>query len=116
MEDLRVMLANFAQDRDWDLYHKPRNLIMALTGEVGELAEIFQWKTDAEADVGLPGWSARDRERVEHELSDVLLYLLRIADRCDVDLPAAAVRKIALNGQKYPVEKARGSAKKYNEL
>lgn len=80
-------------------------------GEVGELSELFQWKP--EVSNNLPTFSNEERIHVEEELSDVLLYLIRLADVCGVDLPAAAERKMVKNGEKYPVDKARGSAAKY---
>ena len=121
MEGLRARVARFAAERDWDQFHSPRNLLLALTGEVGELCELFQWRGDA-GDAGDPRhsaqpqhWTPEDRERLGEELSDVLLYLLRLADRCDVDLSAAALRKLALNAAKYPVSLVRGRSEKYDE-
>ncbi|GBG88023.1 hypothetical protein CBR_g46394 [Chara braunii] len=111
LEELRSRLGTFARDRDWEQYHAPRNLLLALVGEVGELSEIFQWR--GEVPKGLPGWSEKEREHVGEELSDVLLYLVRLADSCDIDLGAAALRKLRLNEAKYPADKCRGSSKKY---
>ena len=113
LESLRADMSAFAGEREWDGFHTPRNLLLALTGEVGELAELFQWRGDAGAAPGLPGWNARDAEHLGEELSDVLLYLVRLADRCGVDLAAAAARKMALNRIKYPADRARGSSQKY---
>ncbi|XP_067119227.1 dCTP pyrophosphatase 1-like [Centruroides vittatus] len=113
LEDLRQIQAEFSRARNWDQYHQPRNLLLALVGEMGELAELFQWK--GEVKEGLPDWTEEQKIHLSEELSDVLIYLIRLADKCHVDLPAAALRKIALNGQKYPVRKAWGSDKKYNE-
>ena len=104
---------NFASDRAWHAYHTPRNLVLALTGEVGELAEIFQWK--GEVPPGLTGWSAADREHVGEEMSDVLMYLIRLADVCGVDLGAAVEAKMKRNAEKYPVERVRGKSEKYSE-
>lgn len=112
LEDLRQRLRAFAEARDWDQFHNPKNLAMALIVEAGELVEHFQWLTSADS-AALTG---HKREQVAEELADVLLYLVRIADRLDVDLYDAAVRKIARNAEKYPVDKARGSAKKSTEL
>lgn len=95
-----VKLVHFAKERDWDRFHVPRNLVLALTGEVGELAELFQWKEDCPP--GLPNWTDREKEHLGEELSDVLLYLVRLADRCGIDLPTAAIRKMSLNAKKYP--------------
>jgi len=96
-----------------DQFHTPRNLALALVGEVGELCECFQWK--GEVAEGLPGFSAKERAHVGQELSDVLLYLLRLADKCAVDLPAVCLDKISLNALKYPSKMVRGSSKKYSE-
>ena len=109
---LRDALREFAAERDWDQFHTPRNLATALAVEAAELLEPFQWLDDAAAR-DLP---PETRAAVEQEMADVLLYLVRLADRMGVDLEQAAQAKIALNAVKYPVDKARGSAKKYDEL
>lgn len=96
---LESRLAEFARERDWDRFHNPRNLILALTGEVGELAEIFQWLTDAQAETIMQGDEA---EHVKQEVADVLLYLMRLAMVLDIDIDAAVRDKIALNAKKYP--------------
>ena len=112
LEHLRTRLAAFAAERDWDQFHNPKNLAMALTGEVGELVEHFQWLTFEQA-ADLP---ADTREAVALEAADVLLFLLRLCDKLDIDLAEAAERKLALNAKKYPVDKARGRAAKYDKL
>lgn len=112
---LRTKLRGFAADRDWDQFHKPRNLALALVGEIGELCECFQWKGDAGAEPGLPEWDDEKRAHLGDELADCLLYLVRLADKCAVDLPAAAQRKLAKNAEKYPAGAVRGDARKYNE-
>lgn len=112
LADLRAALREFARVRDWDRFHTPRNLAAALSVEAAELLEQFQWLTDAESEQ----LDASAREAVEHELADVLLYLVRLADRLDVDLLEAARRKMALNVLKYPVDRARGSRRKYTEF
>jgi len=109
---LRDALRAFAAERDWDQFHSPRNLATALSVEAAELLEPFQWLTD-EQSRGLPPDA---RAAVEQELADVLLYLVRLADTLDVDLAAAARAKIARNAEKYPVEKSRGSSRKYDTL
>ncbi len=109
---LRDALREFAAERDWDQFHSPRNLATALAVEAAELLEPFQWLTDEQARELPP----ETRAAVEQELADVLLYLVRLADKLDVDLERAAFAKIVRNGQKYPVEKARGSSRKYDEL
>ena len=80
--------------------------------QVGELCEIFQWK--GEVAPGLPGWTEAKRQHLGEEMADVLMYLVRLADKCDIDLPAAAAAKIQRNAAKYPADLVRGSAKKYN--
>lgn len=109
LDDLTLALRAFAEERDWDQFHSPKNLAMALAGEVGELLEHFQWKTQADS----AALSADDRAEVEDEMADVLLYLVRLADKLDVDLLAAAERKLAKNAAKYPADVVRGSSKKY---
>ena len=112
LETLRARLAAFAAERDWDQFHNPKNLAMALAGEAGELVEHFQWLTFEQA-ANLP----RDtRAEVALEAADVLLFLLRLCDKLDIDLAAAAEKKLALNAKKYPVAKAKGRATKYNKL
>mmetsp|Transcript_5168 Transcript_5168/g.13720 ORF Transcript_5168/g.13720 Transcript_5168/m.13720 type:complete len:201 (+) Transcript_5168:2-604(+) len=113
LEAIRARQAAFSAERDWAQFHTPRNLVLALVGEVGELAEIFQWK--GEVQPKLPGWSAAEREHLGEELSDVLLYLVRLSDVCGVDLPAACEAKLAKNARKYPADLCRGSARKYTE-
>ncbi|XP_008224330.1 PREDICTED: dCTP pyrophosphatase 1-like [Prunus mume] len=100
LKDLSKKLEEFAKARDWEKYHSPRNLLLAMVGEVGELSEIFQWR--GEVDKGLPNWEESDKEHLGEELSDVLLYLIRLADICGVDLGDAASKKIVKNAIKYP--------------
>jgi NTP pyrophosphatase (non-canonical NTP hydrolase) len=112
LESLRLQLARFAAERDWDQFHNPKNLAMALAGEAGELLEHFQWLTFEEA-ARLP----RDaRAAVALEAADVLLFLVRLCDKLDIDLAQACAKKLALNAKKYPVDKARGKATKYDKL
>jgi dCTP diphosphatase len=112
LEDLRVRLRKFAAERDWDPFHSPKNLAMALTAEAGELLEVFQWLTEAQSRSLTPESQAAASE----EIADVLLYLIRLGDQLGIDLAAAAHRKLAANAVKYPVDKARGTSKKYTEL
>jgi len=112
LESLRTKLERFAADRDWDQFHNPKNLVMALAGEAGELVEHFQWLTFEEA-ASLP---RATREEVALECADVLLFLLRLADKLDINLAAAAEKKLELNAVKYPVAKSRGRATKYTKL
>ncbi len=109
---LRDALRRFAAERDWDQFHSPKNLAAALSVEAAELLEHFQWLSE-EASASL---STEARNRVAEEMADVLLYLVRLADKLDVDLVAAAVAKMALNARKYPIEKSRGSSAKYDAL
>ncbi len=111
LESLATRLADFARERDWDQFHSPKNLAMALAGEVGELLEHFQWLTEQQS----CDLSPATRDAVTLELADILLYLVRLADKLDVDLTAAALRKIALNAEKYPAAQFRGSARKYDD-
>ncbi|KAL4323444.1 hypothetical protein GQ457_11G003930 [Hibiscus cannabinus] len=126
---LKQKMADFAKERDWDRFHSPRNLLLALVyilselyvcllvcfkgtlamivhmqvGEVGELSEIFQWK--GEVPRGLSDWKEEEKVHLGEELSDVLLYLVRLSDICGVDLGKAALRKVELNAIKYPASK-----------
>jgi NTP pyrophosphatase (non-canonical NTP hydrolase) len=112
LKSLSARLATFAAERDWDQFHNPKNLAMAVAGEAGELVEHFQWLTFEQA-ANLP---AAARDEVALEAADVLLFLLRLCDKLDIDLGAAAERKLVINAGKYPVSKARGRATKYNKL
>jgi NTP pyrophosphatase (non-canonical NTP hydrolase) len=111
IENLTQRLREFAALRDWQRFHSPKNLAMALAGEAGELLEHFQWLTEEESAT----LAAEKRQEVALEMADVFLYLLRLADQLDIDLVAAAEQKIAINAQRYPAERVRGSAKKHNE-
>lgn len=113
LEEIRQRQADFTDERDWNQFHKPRNLLLAMVGEVGEVAEHFQWR--GEVAEGLPEWTEKEREELSHELSDVLIYLVELAEKCHVDLPQAVLTKMVLNAQKYPAGKVHGSAKKYTE-
>jgi NTP pyrophosphatase (non-canonical NTP hydrolase) len=110
LEQLKLALREFARERDWQQFHSPKNLAMALVGEAGEVVEHFQWLTEQQSRA-LPQ-DARDE--VELELADVLIYLVELADQLDVDLLAAARRKMAINARKYPAEQVRGKAEKYD--
>lgn len=112
LESLRAQLEQFAAERDWDQFHNPKNLAMALAGECGELLEHFQWLTFEQAE-NLP---AHTRDEVALEAADVLLFLLRLCDKLGIDLAASAERKLELNAVKYPVAKSRGRATKYDKL
>jgi NTP pyrophosphatase (non-canonical NTP hydrolase) len=111
LTDLRDRIRVFVAERDWEQFHSPKNLAMALAVEAAELMEQFQWLTPEES--GAP--DDRRRQRVEEELADVLVYLVRIADRLSIDLLAAASRKLEHNARKYPADQVRGQARKYDE-
>jgi len=105
-------LRRFASDRDWDKFHSPKNLASALSVEASEVLEHFQWLTPAESQ----SLSEAKKESIALELADVFLYLIRLADKLEINLFESAERKIALNAEKYPVALAHGSAQKYTEL
>ena len=112
LTELRDALRQFAEEREWDQYHSPKNLASALAVEAAELLERFQWLTEDESRNLPPAELAKVRE----EIADVLNYLVRLADKLDVNLLEAARDKIKINALKYPADKARGSARKYSEL
>ena len=112
LRKLSTELADFVDERDWNQFHNPKNLAMALAVEAGELLEHFQWLSETEAEALSPP----QRQEVAMEMADVLMFLLRLADRLQVDLIESAGEKLKLNRQKYPVEKARGRATKYDKL
>jgi dCTP diphosphatase len=107
-------LREFADERDWGKFHTPKNLVMALTGEVGELSELFQWL--GPKDVGKLIQDPVFMGKVRDEIADVAAYIFRLSDVLDIDLGQAMQKKIDKNAQKYPVEKAKGHARKYSEL
>jgi len=109
LDTLRQRIRDFAQAREWERYHTPKNLVMALSVEAAELLEPFQWLT-AEQSLQL---SAEQHEAVRQEIADVLIYLTRLADVLGIDLLDAAADKLAINARKYPVDKAHGNANKY---
>ena len=111
IEQLRARVNQFVEERDWTQFHSPKNLAMAMIVEASEVVEHFQWMTEEES----RNLSAEQKKQVGQELSDTLVYLLRIAEVCDIDLLEAANQKIDLNAKKYPVDKAKGSNAKYTE-
>ena len=114
LNDLQRELREFAAQRNWQRFHTPKNLVMALTGEVGELVELFQWLTPEESAAVMtrPGQA----ERVREEVADVFAYLLQLTDVLDIDLAAALREKMQRNEQRYPVSLAKGRADKYDQL
>ena len=111
LEELRARLADFAAERDWEQFHSPKNLSMALIAECAELVEHFQWITEAESRSLAP----ERLEEVRLELADILIFLVRCADRLGVDLIAAANDKLAINDARYPADRVRGSARRAAE-
>jgi NTP pyrophosphatase (non-canonical NTP hydrolase) len=111
LEPLRQRLAAFAAARDWDQFHSPKNLSMALIAEAAELVEHFQWLSQAES-FNLP---PEKRQKVAHELADIFIYLIRIADKLGVNLQQAAWDKIEINESRYPAEQVRGDARRAEE-
>jgi len=108
---LRDKLRAFSDARDWNQFHSPKNLSMALMVEVAELMEYFQWLSEEQS----ANISIEIKPDIAEELADILLYLVRLADKLDVNLLEAALHKVEKNALKYPIEKVRGSAKKYSE-
>lgn len=112
LRDLALELQSFAQERDWQQFHSPKNLASALVVEAGELLEHFQWLTEIQSQEV----SAEKREAIGNEIADVLLYLVQLSTSLGIDPIAAAQTKLKANAIKYPVEKSRGNSKKYDEL
>ena len=114
IRELQDMLQEFATERDWDQFHNPKNLVMALVSEVGELAEIFQWLSPSDSQSAMSVESTATH--VREELADVFGYVIRLADVLGVNLADALGSKIALNADRYPIDSARGNTTKYTEL
>lgn len=112
--EIKARVLAFAQERDWEQFHAPKNLSMALAAEAGELMEHFLWATSEDSRVAMD--DPKKREKIEEELSDVIIYALEFANMTGVDVAAAIERKMAANAVKYPVEKAKGRSVKYDEL
>lgn len=111
LEALQQQIRDYADERDWDQFHSPKNLVMALSVEASELLEHFQWLTEEESQA----LGTEKRAQVAAEMSDVLVYLLRLSDKLDIDLLAAVQQKMVENAEKYPADKVRGSSRKYTE-
>ena len=111
IKKLQGVLQDFADERDWNQFHSPKNLSMALIAEAAELVEHFQWVSEEESEQ----FSDEKLSEVGEELADIFLYLARISDRLGIDLQEASYRKIEVNRLKYPAEKVRGSSKEYTE-
>jgi len=111
LEQIKQRLRNFAADRDWDQFHSPKNLAMALIVEAAELVEHFQWLKEEES----ASLQNQKLAEVEQELADIQIYLIRLADKLNIDLLSAVNHKIELNERKYPAERVHGSSKKYTD-
>jgi len=113
MEQIKIKLRKFANERNWNQFHSPKNLVMALNGEMGELTEIFQWLDNDES--YLEDLNSKDVVRCKEEIADVFLYLIRLADKLEIDLIKEANNKIETNKKKYPIELSKDNAIKYNQ-
>jgi len=112
MQNLIDLIRQFTQERDWEQFHSPKNLTMALSIEASEIMEHFQWKTAKES----RNLDSHTKEQVKDEIGDTFIYLLRLCDELGIDPIEAANEKMIKNAEKYPVEKAKGNSKKYTEL
>ena len=111
LESLKLRLRDFSGARDWEQFHSIRNLILALVGEVGELAAEFQWLNDEQVESAM--LDTQKREAIGSELADILAYLIRIADVAQFDLESELMKKMQVNESRYPIEKSKGSSAKY---
>ncbi len=111
LDSISTRLAEFAKARDWEQFHSPKNLSMALIAEAAELVEHFQWLSEEQS----YQLDEKKREEVALELADILIYILRCSERLNIDVLDAALRKIEINEQRYPVEKVRGDARRASE-
>ena len=114
LSDLKNAVSQFVGERDWHQFHDPKNLVMAMSSEVGELADLFRWVDNRES-LALAK-SPDSRVQVAHELADVLMFVAEFASVCEIDLATAVAEKLEVNAGKYPIEKAKGSSKKYDQL
>lgn len=113
LDIIKEKLKQFSKERDWDQYHSPKNLAMALSVEVAELVEIFQWSNDG----GIKEVeNEQTRKEIEEEIADIFNYLIKFVDLMDLDLEKISLEKIQKNDEKYPVEKSKGNSEKYNKL
>ena len=112
IKKIEKVLKQFSVEREWEQFHSPKNLSMALSVEASELVEIFQWLTEEQS------YALNDskKQHTKEEVADIAIYLLRICMKLDIDLEEAIFEKMKMNEEKYPVEKVKGSAKKYTEL
>lgn len=114
LADIKEMVTEFADQRDWHQFHTPKNLVMALASEVGELSDIFRWETgDQSKQTAI---DPQTSQAVASELADVMMFAVEFASVCEIDIASAIKAKMKLNAERYPVEKSKGSAKKHNQL
>ncbi|RJQ45980.1 MAG: nucleotide pyrophosphohydrolase [Nitrospiraceae bacterium] len=113
LHDIQQHLRKFAEERNWDQFHSPKNLSMALAAETAELLELFQWLTEQQSKDIVN--SEKDIAEVKKEVADVFIYLVRLADKLNIDIEKEVLAKIALNEKKYPVDLSKDSATKYNK-
>ena len=106
IEEITHALIEFRNERDWEQFHNPKDLALAINVEAGELLELFLWKKSEEA----------NKEKIKEELADILAYSFLLAEKYGFDVKDIVMNKIKINGEKYPVDKSKGTAKKYNEL
>jgi NTP pyrophosphatase (non-canonical NTP hydrolase) len=111
---INSLVSNFVKERDWDQFHTPKNLLIALVAEVGELSEVFLWRSDEDLRIYLE--SKDGREKITQEIADVAIYLIRMAQKLDINLLEVIKDKIEINQEKYPIEKSKGNSKKYTEF
>ena len=114
VKKLVQLVAEFRDKRDWKQFHNPKDLAISISIEAGELLELFQWKNETEAKAILA--DPAKRKRVEEELADIMIFCLSMSDATGIDIEEAVMKKLEQNEKKYPIEKAKGSAKKYTEL
>ena len=112
LKNINKIIELFSHKREWEQFHSPKNLVMALTGEVGELNEIFQWLTEEQS----KNLSAKTKVHAEEEIADIAIYLLTLCTKLDINIEEAILKKIKKNKLKYPVDKAKGKAIKYDSL
>ena len=113
IKELQDKIDKFADERDWNQFHSPKNIVMALTSEVGELNELFQWLTEEQSLI--KGDESKLNE-VSQEIADIIIYLLKLADKLNIDIEQAVNDKMEINAKKYPIDLAKGNATKYNKF
>jgi len=112
--EIKSAISQFAAERDWEPYHDPKNLVMAIASEVGELTEHFRWVPSGES--LSTAMAPQNAEAVAHELADVLMFAFEFATVCHIDIASAIASKLEINRGRYPIDKAKGTSKKYDQL